>query len=111
MINTTGIQPTEYKVLIAPKSSETVTKGGIILIDQTVESEKYASVEGTIVAASPLAFTYASQAEWDEAGAVKPRAGDRVIYAKYAGVRVKSPKDEQEYLLINDKDLVATIEE
>lgn len=110
-VNTTGINPTEYKVLIAPKPTEEKTKGGIILTLSTTESEKYASVEGTIVAASPLAFTYATQAEWDDVGAVKPKAGDRVIYAKYAGVRVKSPKDGQEYLLINDKDLVATIEE
>lgn len=110
MTNTTGIQPTEFKVLIAPKPVEEVTKGGIILSTQTTDSEKYATVEGAIVAVSPLAFTYASQPEWDTAGAIKPKAGDRVIYAKYAGVRVKG-KDGQEYLLVNDKDIVATIEE
>jgi co-chaperonin GroES (HSP10) len=110
VINTTGINPTEFKVLIAPKPVEEKI-GSIIMPDQFKDSEKYATVEGHIIAASPLAFTYARQDEWDEAGAVKPKAGDRVLYAKYAGVRVKSPKDGQEYLLINDKDLVATVEE
>jgi co-chaperonin GroES (HSP10) len=109
-VNTTGINPTEYKVLIAPKPIEE-KRGSIILPGSAVESEKYASVEGTIIATSPLAFTYAEQHEWDAVGAIKPKAGDRVIYAKYAGVRVKSPKDGQEYLLINDKDLVATVED
>lgn len=111
MTNTTGINPTEYKVLIAPKDAETVTKGGIIIPSAHQEAEKHQCIEGTIIAASPLAFTYATQAEWDAAGAVKPKAGQRVIYAKYAGVRVKSPRDGQEYILINDKDLVATIED
>lgn len=109
MTNETGIQPTEYKVLIFPKPVESKI-GSILLPDMTKDSEKYATVEGSIVAVSPLAFTYARQDEWDEAGATKPRAGDRVIYAKYAGVRVKG-KDGQEYLLVNDKDIVATVEE
>jgi co-chaperonin GroES (HSP10) len=104
--NTTGINPTEFKVLIAPKPVEEVTKGGIILATQTTDSEKYATIEGTIIAASHLAFTYATEAEWD---GKKPAAGDRVIFAKYAGVRHKA-KDGLEYLLVNDKDIVAVIE-
>lgn len=107
MTNTTGINPTEFKVLIAPKPVEEVTKGGIILATQTTESEKYATVDGTIVAISHLAFSYATPDEWD---GKKPKAGDRAIYAKYAGVRVKG-RDGQEYLLVNDKDICATIEE
>lgn len=107
-MNQTGILPTEFKVLIAPKSAEEVTKGGIIIPDMTKDAEKYATVEGTIIDVSHLAFTYATKAEWD---GHKPKPGQRVIYAKYAGVRVKSPKDGQEYLLLNDKDVVATIED
>lgn len=107
MINTTGIRPTEFKVLIAPKEVEKVSKGGIIFADQTADSEKYATIEGTILAVSHLAFTYATAEEW---GDQKPKPGDRVIFAKYAGVRHKA-KDGQEYLLVNDKDIVATIEE
>jgi co-chaperonin GroES (HSP10) len=106
LTNTTGINPTEFKVLIAPKPVEEVTKGGIILATQTTDSEKYATIEGTIIAVSHLAFTYATEAEWDDK---KPAPGDRVIFAKYAGVRHKA-KDGQEYLLVNDKDIVATIE-
>lgn len=110
MTNTTGINPTEFKVLIAPKPVEEITKGGIILATTTTESEKYATVDGTIVAISPLAFTYASQTEWDEAGGKKPKVGDLVVYAKYAGVRRKG-RDGAEYLIVNDKDIVATIED
>jgi chaperonin GroES len=107
MMNVTGIQPTEFKVLIEPKEIETKTAGGIILADMTKDHEKYATIQGTILAVSHLAFTYAAAEEW---GDMKPKPGDRVIFAKYAGVRHKA-KDGKEYLLVNDKDIVATIEE
>jgi len=107
-MNPTGINPTEFKCLIAPKDVEEVTKGGIIIPDMTKDSEKYAQTEGLLVAKSPLAFSYATKAEWEAAGANPPEPGDRVLYAKYAGVRVKGT-DGKEYLLVNDKDITATI--
>lgn len=107
MTNPTGITPTEFKVLILPKEVEQVSKGGIILSSQTVDAEKAMTIEGEIIAVSHLAFTYATEAEW---GGKKPAPGQRVIFAKYAGVRHKA-KDGQEYLLVNDKDIVATIED
>ena len=105
--NTSGIVPTEFKVLILPKEVEEKTAGGIILAPQTTNAEKYATIEGAIVAISHLAFTYATEAEWDGR---KPKPGQRVIFAKYAGVRHKA-KDGKEYLLVNDKDIVATVED
>ncbi len=110
MINPTGIVPTEFKCLILPKEVEQVSKGGIILSSQSVEAEKSATIEGEIIAVSPLAFSYARKDEWEAAGAEPPKPGQRVIFAKYAGMRHKA-KDGQEYLLVNDKDIVATIEE
>jgi co-chaperonin GroES (HSP10) len=107
-VNTSGIVPTEFKVLIEPKEVETVTKGGIILADQTTTAEKYATIEGTIIDVSHLAFTYATEDEW---AGHKPRAGQRVIYAKYAGVRTKGPKDGKDYILVNDKDICAVFED
>lgn len=104
--NLTGIRPTEFKCLIAPKAVEEKI-GSIIIPDATKESEKYAQIEGQIVALSHLAFSYASAEEWGER---KPKPGDRILYAKYAGVRVKG-KDGKEYVLVNDKDICATIEE
>jgi co-chaperonin GroES (HSP10) len=105
MRNQTGILPTEFKVLIAPKPVEEKV-GSIIIPDMTKESEKYAQIEGRIVAVSHLAFTYATAEEW---GDHKPKPGDRVLYAKYAGVRVKG-KDGKEYVLVNDKDVCAVVE-
>ena len=107
VLNPSGILPTEFKVLIDPKPVEVKTKGGIILPDQTAEAEKYATLEGRIVAISHLAFSYATADEW---GDKKPKPGQQVLHAKHAGVRVKG-KDGKEYLLVNDKDVVCLLEE
>ena len=109
MKHPSGITPTEYKVLIDPQPIEAKI-GSIILPEQTQESEKYAQIKGRIVAVSPLAFTFASAAEWAAVNATPPKPGDVVLYAKYAGVRVKG-RDMREYLIVNDKDITATIEE
>lgn len=103
--NASGIQPTEYKVLILPKMVEEKTKGGIFMPDQTKERDQFAQIEGELVAVSPLAFTYDDK--WPE-GYALPKVGDRVLYAKYAGTTVRG-KDGQEYRLVNDRDIGAVL--
>jgi co-chaperonin GroES (HSP10) len=104
--NSSGINPTEFKVLILPKPVEE-KRGSIIIPTSTQESEKFAQIEGWLVATSHLAFTYVTDAEW---GDKRPKPGDAILFGKYAGVRVKG-KDGKEYIIANDKDVVATIEE
>jgi co-chaperonin GroES (HSP10) len=108
-VNLTGIHPTEYKCLIDPTPIEEKV-GSIILPDLAKEREEFAQTKGRLVARSPLAFSYAEPEDWERYGAKKPEAGQVVLYAKYAGVRVKG-KDGKEYLLVNDKDITATVEE
>ena len=105
--NNSGIRPTEYKVLVLPKLTDEKSKGGIILPDESKDRNQFAQMEGELVAVSPLAFTYASADEWN--GTDKPKPGDRVLFAKYAGALVKG-KDGVDYRLVNDKDLAAVLE-
>jgi chaperonin GroES len=109
-MNPSGILPTEFKLLVKPKPAEEVSKGGIIIPTSTKDAEKFAQTEGIVIAVSPLAFTYAKPEEWEAAKAKPPQPGQTVLYAKYAGNWVKG-KDGGEYLLINDKDVGAIIEE
>lgn len=104
MTNPSGINPTEYKVLIRPKTIDEKTSGGIIIPDSTKERDQFAQMEGELVAVSPLAFTYD---DWK--GAEPPKPGDRVLFAKYAGAVVKGWKDGQDYRLVNDKDVAAVL--
>lgn len=104
--NPSGINPTEYRVLILPTPYEKVTKGGIIKPDEIAERESFATQDGTIIAVSHLAFTYATDEEW---AGKKPKPGDKVIFAKYAGFRRKGV-DGQDYQLVSEKDVCAVIE-
>jgi co-chaperonin GroES (HSP10) len=99
------IQPIEFNVLIKPLDIDQKTKGGIILVDQTVEADRYAQQRGTIAAVSPLAFSYA---DWPE-GTQLPKVGDTVFYGKYAGTMVKDD-DGTEYRLVKDKEIAAVIQ-
>lgn len=108
MKNESGINPTEYKILILPKAVEEKTTGGIIIPDQTKDRDQFAQMEGVLIAASPLAFTYAQPREWTEGNGQPPEPGDRVLFAKYAGSVVKG-RDGKDYRLVNDKDVAAIL--
>lgn len=107
--NPSGIWPTEFKVLIEPLQVGDKI-GNIYVPDQTKERDKFAQTKGRIVAQSPLAHSYVEPEEWVKYGAKKPKPGDLVLYAKYAGTVVKG-RDGKEYQLIQDKDVCATVEE
>lgn len=99
-MNNSGIIPTEYNVIVAPQEVERTTKGGIYLPDETVERDSFARTEGTLVAVSPLAFSYA---DWPE-GARKPRIGDRVIFARYNANEITG-RDGAKYWLLKDQSI------
>lgn len=101
--NRSGIQPTDFNVLVLPKPVEEKTKGGVILPDAVKDRAMYAEMEGQIIALSPAAFSHITDVEWN---GQKPAAGDRVIIAKYAGVRVKGD-DGVDYVLVKDRDITA----
>lgn len=104
-MNESGIHPVEFHVVVKPDPVEEVTKGGIIMLASTAERDKLAVEEGTLVAASPMAFTYA---DWPE-DARKPRPGDRVMWKRYAGLlRTRNGVD---WRVLNDKDIVGILEE
>lgn len=103
-----GILPMEYKVVVAPEDTEEVTKGGIILTSNAKETNDLAAVRGRLVAVSPLAFGYAAPEEWGDHR--KPKVGDAVIFAKYGGTLIKG-NDGREYRVMNDKDIIAVVEE
>lgn len=104
-INKSGINPTEFNCLVLPDPVEEKTKGGIILTDAHRDADKHATVEGVLIAVSPLAFTYS---DWP-AERYKPKIGQKVIIARYGGNLFKG-NDGLEYRLLKDKDILAVRE-
>ena len=106
MTNQSGIHPIEYKVLVKPIETEKVTAGGILLPDEHVDRLEGAVMKGEVIEASPWAFDFI-ESEGDTVGAA---VGVIVLFAKYAGAIVDG-KDGIKYRLVNDKDILAILDE
>ena len=102
---TCNLIPMEFNVIVELDPTEEVTKGGIILTKATVDRDQLEADEGTLVAVSPHAFSYA---EWP-AGSRQPRVGDRVLIARFAGVM--RDRDGKKLKIVKDKDIIAVVEQ
>ncbi|MEY1555320.1 co-chaperone GroES [Yoonia sp. R2331] len=104
-MNSSGIKPMEYNVLVLPKEVETKTAGGIILPDDKLEKDEFARMEGVLVAVSPLAFTYA---DWPDASDI-PKVGQRVLFSRYQATEIRGA-DGGKYWLMKDKSIAGVFE-
>ena len=85
------VTPLTDRVLVKLEKSETKTTGGIIIPDTAQEKTQI----GVVVAVG------------DDKD-IKVKAGDKVMYDKYAGTQVKIGGDE--HLILKMADILATIE-
>lgn len=109
MSNKSGIIPLSFKVLVKIQNVEEVTKGGIIIPTDTVEKESAASQIATIIDFGQAAFTIGVgdlPNEWN----VKPKVGQKIVLNRYAGINIEG-KDKEEYRLVNDKEILAILNE
>jgi chaperonin GroES len=96
----TKLRPLGDRVVIEPIPREEMTKSGIVLPDTAKEKPQ----EGKVLAVGPGAF--------DNDGKRVPidvKAGDKVLYAKYAGTEFKVEGDE--LLIVSQKDILAIVED
>lgn len=105
-MNTTGIEPTEFNVLVRLRPAAQTTAGGIHLPGTKIERDQALNVRGTLIAVSPLAFSYD---EWRGAEHAIPKVGDEVFISKGAGVYIDDMGDGEFYRLLKDKDVCAVI--
>lgn len=105
-MNTSGIQPMEYKVLVKPKAVEEKTAGGLIIPEIKREKDEFGRTEGMLVATSPLAFSFA---DWPE-GARKPAIGDHVFFSRYQADEITG-KDGETYWLMQDQSIAGVFDD
>lgn len=87
------INPLADRVLIEPKEAETKTASGLFIPDTAKEKPQ----QGTVLAVGP--------GKKDEPMEVK--AGDVVLYGKYAGTEVSF--NDKKYLIVKQSDILAII--
>lgn len=101
MDNNSGIIPKGHRILVLPEAVEEVSAGGIIMATATQQQrEQMGQTDGVVIAIGATAFS--------DLGEPWCKVGDRVIFAKYAGLMRKG-KDEKEYRIINDLDVVGLL--
>jgi chaperonin GroES len=93
------IRPLQDRLIVKRVEEEEKTKGGIIIPD----SAKEKPMEGKVIAVG--------KGKLLEDGKVHPldvKAGDRVLFGKYAGTEVKI--DGEEHLIMREDDILGVIE-
>lgn len=105
-LNTSGLIPTEFCVVVEMDAAPEKV-GSIFMPSDVQDREKLQADEGTLVAVSPLAFTYEN---WPE-GSRKPQVGDRVVFRKFAGLLRTNKENGKDFRLLNDKDIVAIVDD
>ncbi len=86
------VTPLADRVLVKTEKTESKTASGIIIPDTAQEKTQIASVI----------------AVGDDKEKIKVKAGDRVMYDKYAGTSIKI--DGEDHLILKAADIIATIE-
>ena len=94
-----GIRPLQDRVIVKRLEEEQKTKGGIIIPDTAKEKP----VEGKVIAVG--------NGKVQEDGKVRPldvKAGDTILFSKYAGTEIKI--DGVEHLIMREEDILGVIE-
>jgi len=103
MKNESGLHPRGSKLLLYPDPIMVETQSGIVVATgKEVDRLEMAQTEGVVVEIGPNAY-HDQVSPWC-------KVGERVIFAKYAGIMSKG-KDGKQYRFVNDLDIVGVIDE
>jgi co-chaperonin GroES (HSP10) len=97
------------------RTKKTVTASGIVLVEETRETEKWQNMVGKVIELGPLAFRKRDTMEpWVEG--VWCQVGDYIRVPKWGGDRWEvpvpnAPKDEDPilFMVLNDHEVIASI--
>ena len=93
-----ALHPLGDRLIVKALEAEEKTKGGIVLPDNAKERPQ----EGKVIAVG--------KGKLLEDGTIKPlevKAGDRILFGKYAGTEIKV--DDSEVLILREDDILAII--
>ena len=93
------IKPLGDRVVIKPCEKEETTKYGIVLPDTAKEKPQ----EGKVIAVGS-----GKMLDNGQRVALDVKAGDKVIFSKYAGTEVKV--DCEDYMILSERDILAIVE-
>jgi chaperonin GroES len=93
------LRPLNDRILVKRREEEQKTAGGILIPDNAKEKPQ----QGDVIAVGPGA-----RLENGDVRAMAVKAGDRILFGKYAGSEVKVDGDE--YIIMREEDVLAVVE-
>lgn len=93
------INPLGNRILVQRAKNQT-SKGGILLPDSAQEKPK----EGVVLAVG--------RGKVNEKGQIEPmtvQVGDKILFGSYAGMEVKNPEKEGEFLILTEDEVLGII--
>ena len=99
LATSTKVTPLGDRVLVKPLEREEVSRGGIVLPDTAKEKPQ----EGTVVAVGSGRVL-----EDGTKVAMEVKAGDKVLYGKYAGTEIKI--GDEEHLILSERDILGVLQ-
>ena len=100
------IVPLGQRILVKPEKIEDIDDKfksarsvGIIIESDELKREQAAVDRGTVISIGTTAFQ-------DFGGEPWCKVGDKIAYTRYGGKMLKDPEDNQEYIILNDEDVV-----
>ena len=96
--------PTGWRILVLPFKMNEKTKGGLILAETSLEKQQVASQCGLVLRMGP--DCYRDKERYPEGPWCKEK--DWVIFARYAGSRIKI--EGGEVRMLNDDEILATVD-
>jgi chaperonin GroES len=92
------VRPLHDRVLLKRIEQKEVVKGGIIIPDTAKEKP----MEGEVIAVGPGKIM-----EDGKRASMDVKAGDKVLFGKYAGSEIKI--DDQEYVIMREEEILAVL--
>jgi chaperonin GroES len=92
------VRPLHDRVLLKRFEEKEVVKGGIIIPDTAKEKP----MEGEVISVGPGKIM-----EDGKRSPMDVKAGDRVLFGKYAGSEIKI--DDQEYVIMREEEILAVL--
>ena len=108
-----GAKPLGGRILVQlRRTKKTVTSAGIILVEETKETEKWNNMVAKVIEIGPLAFRKRDTMEpWPEGSWCE--VGDYIRVPKWGGDRWEVPVGDEEekalFMILNDHEVIAKV--
>ena len=104
-------RPMGWKLLVRPRRAKKMSAGGLILVDETSDAEEAMIYIGQVLAIGEAAFKTKTQggidlSSWDYV----PEVGDWIVYAPFAGQKMRVKGDDSIILLLNDTEVQGLVD-